>query len=104
MPINGTDLINHPWNTSLEVWNNMFIQITGHGETLWIFIGVVLTFGIFMVSDKHPLYTSMFMVCYGGIIASGSMFIGLPVMAGIFTVFTGIGFAAMFVSIYLQRR
>ena len=104
MALNGSELIDHPWNTSLGPFNDIFEQVTGHAETLWLFIVVILTFAIFMASGKHPLYTSMFMVCAGGILAGGSIFTGAPIMAVMFTIFTAIGLASMFVSIYLQKR
>ena len=104
MALNGTDLIEHPWNTSLLYFNNLFENVTGTAETLWLFIVVVLTFTVFISSERNPLYTSMFMVCSGGILSTGGFFIGAPIMATIFTIFTGIGLASMFVSLYFQRR
>lgn len=104
MPVNGTELIDHPWNTTLGPFMQIFEQTTGIPETLWLMILIVLTFGVFILSDHHPLYTSMFMVCSGSIMAGGGIFTGMPVLALIFTVFTGIGIASAFLSIYLQRR
>jgi hypothetical protein len=104
MALNGSELIDQPWNTTLGPFNNLFNHITGVPETLWLFIVIVLTFGVFIASEKNPLYTSMFMICSGSILAGGGLFTGVPIMAAIFTVFTGLGIASMFVSIYLQRR
>jgi len=103
MALNGTHLINEPWNTSLLHFNKLFEQTTGFPETLWLMIVMVLTFGVWTLSDHHPLYTSMFMIASGSILAVGGAFAGMGLLAVVFTVFTGIGIAATIISIYLQR-
>lgn len=102
--LNGTEFLNNPWNYSLSPWHQIFETVTGHGEVLWLFIVVVLTFGVYIISDKHPLYTGMFMVSVGSIFASANIFLGNPIMAVLFTIFTGIGIASILISIYFQRR
>jgi hypothetical protein len=103
LTVNGSNLINDPWNTTLEPFLNMFDHVFGVPETLFLMIVTVLSFGVYQLSDHHALYTSMFMVTTGSIIAVAGAFNGLPVLASLFTVFTAIGLASGFISIYLQR-
>jgi len=106
MPIdlNGTDLMNHPWNTTLMHFTNFFENTTGVGETLWLFILIILTFAVFVKSERHPLYTMLFLACGSATLSVGGIFQGAPIMTTVFTILTGIALAGMFISLYFQRR
>ena len=104
MALNGSDLINEPWNTSLQPFHQLWEEVTGHPETLWVYIFVMLTFAVFMTTERNGMATSIFMITAGSIMTTGNIFVGSGPMTIIFTIFTGIGFASMFISLYLQRR
>ena len=65
MAINGSDLLADPWNTSTSAWTDLFEQVTGNGQVFWLFILIILTFGIWTKSEGHALYTGMFMISFG---------------------------------------
>lgn len=103
MALNGSELVNNPWNTTWSPWTNLFHDMVGSGALFWLVPLTVLTLGIY-VKTQNPVMTTAFMVGSGALLAGGSIFTGSPEMSIAFTIFTAIGLTGLFASVLFQRR
>jgi len=103
MPINGTELISDPFNTTFKPFTDFFQGITGNGMIFFLFILVVLTIGLYIKTRKVEVPT-LFMIGSGALLSSGSIFTGATDMAIAFIIFTALGFTALFVGLFFRRR
>ena len=97
MAINGTDFINHPWNTTFGTYTDLL------GTPFWLipvsFIAIAL-----YIKTRNPVVATSFMVGSGLLLSSGNMFMGAPEMVFVYTVFTVISFVGLLSSIYFIRK
>lgn len=102
MPINGSDLINEPWNTTFSPFTDLFESMAGNGQ---LFFLVPLSFVIIAlyVKTRDPVMVSMFMLVSGSLLATGNIFFGAINMATVFTIFAAIGLVGLFLSIFFRR-
>jgi len=102
MPINGSDLINHPWNTTFSPFTDLFEQVAGYGAIFWLIpisiIGVAL-----YTKTREPVMISMYMIVSGALLATGNIFIGAIEMSLVFVIFAAIGFVSLFISLFFRR-
>jgi len=103
MPLNGSELINDPFNTTFSPFTELFERIAGHGMLFFLFPVIVLTFAIYSKTED-ALAATMFMIGCGGILSAGSMFVGSPELTGIFIIFTAAGIVGMFAILFFGRR
>jgi len=97
MAINGTDLLNNPWET-------VFSPFTGYlGHGFWLvpisFIAIAL-----YVKTRDTTAASVWLLASTLILGSSNLFTGQPEMAFIYYVFTTLGIVGVIVSIYFMKR
>ena len=97
MPINGTDFLNNPWNTTFAAYTDLL------GSAFWLipvsFIAVAL-----YIKTRNPVVATSFMTASGILLSSGNIFMGQPQMVFVYTVFTVISFSGMIGSIYFMKN
>lgn len=95
--INGTDLINQPWDTIVSP----FIALLGNGFYLvpLSFLSVAL-----YVKTRDFALTSAFILGSGILLSGGSMFTNYPEMAGVYGVFAAIGITGIVLSVFYKIR
>jgi len=102
MAVNGSNFIDQPWNTTFSPYTDIFENVVGNGQVFWLFPLIILTFGIF-VKTRNPAVTSLFMIASGGILGSGSIFLGAGQMGVVFGIFAGIGVVSLIIGMIFQR-
>ena len=102
MPVNGSEFMESPWNTTFSPWTDMFATITGNGNVFYLFPLIVLTIGVY-IKTRDAVMTSLFMITSGALCAAGGFFTNVGNIALLFTVFTAIGFVGLFVGFIFQR-
>jgi len=96
LDINGTTLIDDPWNTILSP----FIDLLG---TMFYLIPVsAIGVGLF-VKTRNPVMVSMYLLSSGALLSAGSMFVGARDMIPLYIMVTAAGFAGLFISLILRR-
>ena len=104
MALNGSELINNPFNTSYSPFTDLFESIlTGGGMLFWLIPLIGLTLGIY-IKTENPVMAMMFMVGGGSLLSGGSIFTGSPAMSIVFIAFTALGLVGLFMSLLFQRR
>ena len=104
MPLNGTELIEEPFNTTFSPFTDFFDAIiTGGGMLFWLIPLTVLTLAIYVKTESSEMAT-LFMIGSGALLSGGGIFIGSPEMSIVFIVFTALGIAGLFMSLFFQRR
>jgi len=97
MPLNGTDLINHPFNTTFKAYTDLL------GSGFWLipisFIAVAL-----YVKTRNPVMVGVFLVGSGLLLSGGNLFASNPQMALVFTIFTVLSFVGLIASIYFIKK
>lgn len=97
MIINGTDFINHPWNTTFGAYTDLFSA--GFYLIPISFIAIAL-----YVKTHNPVLVSSFIWASGLLLAGGSIFTGYPEMAFVFFIFTVMGIAGVIISLYFMNK
>lgn len=107
MAVNGTRLIDQPFNTTYSPWTDLFenlIGIDGVGMLFWFIPMIGLTLGVY-IKTKDPVMTTGFMMVSGALLGSSSYIFGMrPEMYVAFTIFTALGITGMFITLFLQRK
>lgn len=103
MPLNGSEFMDQPWNTTFSPFTNFFENITGNGAVFYLIPFIVLTFGIYF-KTKQPVMASLFMLASGSLLASSGYLVGMPEISAAFILFTAMGFVALFVSLLFQKK
>jgi len=97
MPINGSDLINHPWNTTFSTFTDIF------GNAFWLIPLSFITVALF-VKTRNPTAVSVFMIASGLILGSGNMFASNPEMAFVYMIFAALGMVGLILGIFFMRK
>jgi len=103
MALNGSELVNDPWNTTWSSYTDLFENMVGVGAVFWLIPLCILTLGIY-IKTNNPVMATMFMIGSGALLSSGSIFLGSPDMQLAFIVFTAMGLVGLFASLLFQRR
>ena len=97
MPINGSEMIDNPWETLFSPMTDFF------GSGFWLiplsFIAIAL-----YVKTRNTVTVSVFLIAGSLMLASGNMFTGHPEMGFIYFIFATMGVIGVIVSIYLMRK
>ena len=101
MAINGSELVNHPWNTTFSPYTDLFQNLAGEGTFFYLIPFTFVTIALF-VKTRDPALTSAWMLGSGTLLAGGSIFTGAINMGMAFTVFAAIGIAGLFISIFYK--
>jgi len=99
MALNGSELVNHPWNTTFSPFTDFFTNVAGSGEMFYLVPYVFITIALF-VKTRDPALSSAWMLGSGALLAGGSIFTGAIEMGTAFTIFAAIGIAGLFISIF----
>lgn len=102
MPI--SEFLDNPLDTMFEPFTNLFETLIhpNAGGVFWLLPLIILTLTI-QLKVKDSTVTSMFMIASGALLSGGGIFLGASTMAGVFIIFSAIGFVSLFMSIYFQR-
>jgi len=101
MAINGSELIDHPWNTTFHPYLDLFQNWVGEGTIFYLVPFVFITIALF-VKTRDPALTSAWMLGSGTLLAGGGIFTGAIEMSMAFTIFAAIGIAGLFISIFYK--
>lgn len=88
MPINGSELINQPWNTTFSP----YISLLGQG---WLLIPVSFIGAAIFMRTRDPVILSMYMILTGGLLSAGGLFSGFAPALPAYVVFTALGIAVL---------
>jgi len=102
MALNGTEFFDNPWNVTFSPWTDLFANVTGVGSIFYLFILIIVSFGV-QIKTQNPVMTTMFMMGSGALIGSGYLFIGAFELALVFYIFTAFGIAGLFLNMFFQR-
>lgn len=97
MIINGSDLVNRPWNTTFSPYINLF----GQG---WLIIPVAFITAALFVKTRDSVVVSMFMILSGALLGVTTLFMGFPQASFIFGFFAALGIAVMFYNVFYGGR
>ena len=95
--INGSDLINQPWNTT---WSP-FTQLLGSGFFLIpvAFIGAAL-----FMKTRDPVLLSVYMIVSGALLTAGNLFMGTVSAVPIFVIFSALGIAVLLFNMFFGGK
>jgi len=95
--VNGTDFINHPWNTTFSPYTDLFSA--GFYLIPLCFIAAAL-----YMKTHNAVAVSSFIWASGLLLVSGSLFMNYPEMALVFIIFTSLGFIGTILGIYYNKK
>lgn len=97
--INGSDLVNQPWNTTFSPYIHLF----GQG---WLLIPVSFIAAALFIKTRDPILLSMFMIITGILLSAGSgiLFSGFPEVVIPYVIFTAIGVAVLIHGVFFSER
>lgn len=101
--LNGTELIEDPFQIVTGPWTDWFEDITGNGAVFYLFPVTIIALGVY-VKTNDIVTTSMFLLITGALLFTGSVMVGIPEMGIIFIIFTAMGIVSLFLGILFQRR
>ena len=97
MPINGTELINNPFDTIFSPFTDVL------GQGFWLapltFIAIAL-----YIKTRDVVVVSAWMLGSGTLFSSALIFADFPEMAFVYLIFTTIGLIGMIVGIFFPKE
>jgi len=97
MPINGSDLISNPWNTTFAAYTDVL------GSAFWLipvsFIAVAL-----YIKTKNTVTVSAYILASGILLASGNIFMGTPEMVLVYIIFAVLGLVGILLNIFFMKN
>lgn len=102
LTLNGTELINDPFQKIFEPWTDIFANVMGVGEIFWLFILAVLAFVVYQKTEKIEV-ASLFMIGSGAFFSTSSAFASGGQLSIAFLIFTAIGLTALFMKLVFFR-
>jgi len=95
--INGSDLINQPYNTTFMT----FIRALTQG---WIILPFAFIGGALFVKTRDTALVSVYLIVAGAFIGAGSMWYGYTGAAGLFFILAAVGIAALMYNVFYGGR
>lgn len=80
----------------------MFENVTGYGAAFWLFILVVMTFAVYIKTQK-PEVAMLFMIGSGAFFSTSTAFTGAGDITIAFLIFTAIGLTSLFIKLIYFR-
>lgn len=93
MPINGSDLINNPWETIMSP----FTDLLGTGVYL---IPITMIVVAVYVKTRNLVASSVIMIAAGVLFSSSSIWVGYYEISIVYIIFTALGVTGTIVGIY----
>jgi hypothetical protein len=97
LTINGSDLINQPWNTTFSPYIHLF----GQG---WLLIPVSFVAAALFMKTRDPALLSMYMIVTGALLTAGGLFSSFAPATFAYLMFTVIGIAVLFYNVFYGGR
>jgi len=97
--INGSDIINQPWNTTFSP----YIELFGQG---WLFIPICFIAAALFMKTRDPVILSVYMILSGVFMtmATFSLFDAFPAAIIVYILFTVIGIAVLLHGVFYGGR
>jgi len=100
MGVNGSELINNPWNTTMSPWTDLFSPFSG---MFYLIIVLVLAAALY-VKSRNPAGVSAFIIGAGALLSAADMFSGYSMMGGFMVVVVVMGFVGLIASLYFMKK
>lgn len=102
MPLNGTELVENPWNVTWSPFTDLFAEFTGNGSVFFLFpISVIAT--ALYIKTQSGVNVSLFLIVSGVLLSSGGIFLGAYDMALLYMVVAALGFVGLFIGLFWGR-
>jgi len=95
--INGSELIDKPWDTIFSP----FTKLLGAG--FFLILTTIIAAALY-VKTHNPVTVSCFLIASGIFLSTGSLFGSYPEMITVYALFTTIGIMGLIVSLFFMRR
>jgi len=96
MTVNGTQLINNPWDTIFSPFTGLF------GQGFWLFPITFIAVALF-IKTRDPTITGLFMTA-SGLLFGSAMFTNYPEMGAAYFLFATIGIISSILGIYFMKQ
>jgi len=90
--INGSDLLNQPWNTTY----GPYIGLLGQG---WLIIPISFIGAALFLKVRDPVVLAVYMIISGGMFGA-TLFVTMPEASYVYFIFSGIGIAVLFFNLF----
>lgn len=91
--LNGSDLINQPWNTTFFP----YIRLLGQG---WIIIPFAFIGGALFMKTKDTALLALYLLCIGAFIGTASIWAGFMGAALLFFIMAALGIAVLMYNVF----
>ena len=91
--INGTSLINQPWNTTFSPYINLF----GQG---WLLIPVTFIILAIFVKTRDAIVVGVLMMLSGALLSAGGLFSSFAPALPLYVVFSAVGIAVILYGVF----
>ena len=96
MAVNVTEFMTDPWGNSFAVFTDLL-------GTPFYLIPLTVVAGALWMKTKDPAMVSLYMITTGGLLLSGSLFVGVMDMVMFYGIFTAIGIGGLFIELFLRK-
>lgn len=97
MPINGTDLLDAPWETILSPFTDLL------GSGFYIIPVSVMAAALF-IKTRDIVTVGAFMILAGALLSGGGLWTGYYGMSILYVIFTLIGLVSVVMGLLFRRR
>ena len=97
MAINGSDLIDNPWNTTFSTFTDQL------GSAFWL-IPVSFIAAALYIRTRNTVLVSAYMIASGLLLAGGNIFMGAPEMMYVYIIFTVLGLVGLILGIFFIKK
>ena len=97
MPVNGSELVNNPWNTTFSPYMDLL------GSSFWIFPLSFIAIALY-IKTRNPTLVSSYMLASGVLLASGQIFMGNPEMVLSYIIFAVLGLVGILLDVFFLKN
>jgi len=97
MSINGSELIDKPWDTIFSPFTDLLTQG-------FFLIPVSVIACALYIKSRNPVMVSCFLIISGIFLSSGALFSAYPEMITVYALFTTMGIMGLIVSLFFMRK
>jgi len=97
MAINGSELLDKPWDTIFSPFTELLTQG-------FFIIPVSVIACALYIKTRNPTITSSFLIVSGIFLSTGAIFSAYPEMITVYALFTTIGIMGLIVSLFFMRK
>jgi len=102
--INGTELVDKPWETVFSPYTDLFASILGVGLGNGAFLIPISFIGAALFwKSKSPVTVGMYLITTGALLSGGGLFTGMTQMILVYIIVVAMGIGSLFVGIFLRR-